>query len=161
MATTKLLLLNPIDGLGKEGDVVTTKAGYARNFLLPKKFAIAFSKSNVKQIESLQKASKLREEKEMEKAKALSNQLRSLSLAVAVKTGEEGKLFGSVTATNIVERIKEEGIELQKSQIRLDHPIKDLGKHAFKVKLQKDFFVDLKIEVVSENPIGKEDAPEA
>ncbi len=153
MATVKVLLLNPVNHLGGEGESVSVKAGYARNFLLPKGWAIPVNRANRKQIESLQKAREIREAKELEHAHEMSKRLKQVSLAIAVKTGEEGKLFGSVTTLDIYNRIKEEGIELDKTQIRLPHPVKTLGKHTFKVKLHKDVMLEMALEVVSENPI--------
>lgn len=153
MATAKVLLLNPVNHLGGEGDAVSVKAGYARNFLLPKGWAIPVNRANRKQIESLQKAREIRELKELEQAQSIAKRLKQVSLAIAVKTGEEGKLFGSVTASDVYNRLKEEGVELDKTQIRLPHPIKTLGKHAFKVKLHKDVVFEMSLEVVSENPI--------
>jgi large subunit ribosomal protein L9 len=153
MATAKILLLSPIVGLGGEGDVVSVKAGYARNYLLPKRRAIPLTRSNRKQIENLKKAREIREMKEREGAQVLAKRLRQLSLAIAVRTGEEGRLFGSVTVADIRDRLKQEGIEVEKDQIRLPHPLKVLGKHEFRVKLHPDVSVDMGIEVVSENPI--------
>ncbi|MDR1665830.1 MAG: 50S ribosomal protein L9 [Puniceicoccales bacterium] len=153
MATAKILLLSPIVGLGGEGDVVLVKAGYARNYLLPKRKAIPLTRSNRKQIENLKKAREIREMKEREGAQMMAKRLRQLSQAIAVKTGEEGRLFGSVTVADIRDRLKQEGIEVAKDQIRLPHPLKVLGKHEFRVKLHEDVGVDMGIEVVSENPI--------
>lgn len=153
MATVKVLLLKPMKHLGGEGDVVNVKAGYARNFLLPNKLVMPFNRANQKQIESLQKARMLREAKELETAQELAKRLSNVSLTIAVKTGEEGKLFGSVTANDIWKRFSEEGVEFDKSCIRLQHPIKTLGHHHFHVRLHKEILLDLSVEVVSENPI--------
>lgn len=154
MANIKVLLLKPVKNLGSEGDIVSVKAGYARNYLLPKRWVMPFVRSNAKQIESLQKARAIREAKELEEAQALAKHLESISLSIAVKTGEEGKLFGSVTHNDLWKRYVEEGIELDKSYIRLQHPIKALGKHPFQVRLHKDVQLELWVEVVSENPIA-------
>jgi large subunit ribosomal protein L9 len=153
MVTTKVLLLRHVEKLGGEGDAVSVKAGYARNFLLPKKLATPMNRSNRKQIESLRRARQIRETKELTDAERMADRLRQLTLTVAVKTGGHGKLFGSVTAADLHERLGTEGFDLERHQIRLFEPIKTLGRHTFKVKLHRDIVCDMTVEVVSENPI--------
>lgn len=153
MANSQVLLLQPIKGLGAEGDTVTVRAGYARNFLLPRKQALPITQANKKHVESLLKAREAREQKEFETARTLGEKIEKTSIAIAVKTGEGGKMFGAVTANDLIERLKEEGIELVKKQLGLAQPIKDLGSHTASIKLHADVAVELKFEVVSENPI--------
>jgi large subunit ribosomal protein L9 len=153
MANNQVLLLQPINGLGAEGDTVTVRAGYARNFLLPRKLALPITQANKKHVESLLKAREAREQKEFEDARTLSERVEKTSIAIAVKTGEGGKMFGAVTANDLLERLKEEGIELSKKQLQLAAPIKELGSHTANVKLHADIETELKFEVVSENPI--------
>ncbi|MDR0755300.1 MAG: 50S ribosomal protein L9 [Puniceicoccales bacterium] len=154
MATIQVLLLKPVKHLGCEGEIVSVKAGYARNYLLPKSLVIPLNRSNQRQVEALQKARTVREAKELESAKTLSERIRAIPLTIAVKTGEEGKLFGSVSSLDLWKRFREEGVELDKSFIRLPHPIKTLGRHVFQMRLHKEIILDLSVEVVSENPIG-------
>ncbi|MEO0510716.1 MAG: 50S ribosomal protein L9 [Verrucomicrobiota bacterium] len=153
MANNQVLLLKPINGLGAEGDTVTVRAGYARNFLLPRKLALPITQANKKHIDSLLKAREAREQKEFEDARTLSEKVSATSIAIAVKTGEGGKMFGAVTANDLIERLKEEGVELVKKQLSLPAPIKELGSHTTMVKIHSDVSVELKFEVVSENPI--------
>ncbi len=153
MATTKVLIVKPLENLGGEGEQITVKAGYARNFLFPKKIAIPVNKANKKQIEALIKAREIREAKELENAQALAKVLADMSIAFAVKTGEGGKLFGSVTAADLLAKIAEGGVELPKKAIHLEAPVKELGKHTAQIKLHHDVKVDFTFEVVSENPI--------
>ena len=153
MANNQVLLLQPIKGLGAEGDTVTVRAGYARNFLLPRKQALPITQANKKHVEALLKARENREQKEFENARALSERIEKTSIAIAVKTGEGGKMFGAVTANDLIERLKEEGIELSKKQLGLPQPIKELGSHTASIKLHADVETELKFEVVSENPI--------
>lgn len=163
MANSQVLLLQPINGLGAEGDTVTVRAGYARNFLLPRKQALPITQANKKHVESLLKAREAREQKEFENARELSDKIEKISIAIAVKTGEGGKMFGAVTANDLIERLKEEGVELVKKQLGLAQPIKDLGSHSATIKLHADVEAELKFEVVSENPIEEavtEDASE-
>ncbi|MGC6423687.1 MAG: 50S ribosomal protein L9 [Lentimonas sp.] len=162
MANNQVLLLQPIKGLGAEGDTVTVRAGYARNFLLPRKLALPITQANKKHVESLLKAREAREQKEFEDARTIGEKIKTINIAIAVKTGEGGKMFGAVTANDLIERLKEEGIELVKKQLGLSAPIKELGSHTAEVKLHADVVSELKFEVVSENPIEEaiEEAPE-
>lgn len=159
MANNQVLLLQPIKGLGAEGDTVTVRAGYARNFLLPRKVALPITQANKKHVEALLKARETREQKEFESARTLGEKIASINIAIAVKTGEGGKMFGAVTANDLIERLKEEGVELVKKQLALPAPIKELGSHTAGVKLHADVDCEIKFEVVSENPI--EEAEEA
>lgn len=156
MANNQVLLLQPISGLGAEGDTVTVRAGYARNFLLPRKLALPITQANKKYVDSLLKAREVREQKEFEEARALSEKIEKASIAIAVKTGERGKMYGAVTANDLIQRLKEEGIEVGRKQLGLPHPIKELGSHTTEVKLHPDLKTELRFEVVSENPIDTE-----
>lgn len=153
MANNQVLLLTPINGLGDEGDTVSVRAGYARNFLLPRKLALPITQANKKHVEALLKAREARQQKEFEEARTLSEKIEAVHIAIAVKTGEAGKMFGAVTANDLIERLKEEGIKLGKKQLSLPAPIKELGSHTVAVKLSSDVSAELKFEVVSENPI--------
>jgi large subunit ribosomal protein L9 len=153
MSNNQVLLLQPIKGLGAEGETVTVRAGYARNFLLPRKLALPITQANKKHVDALLKSREAREQKEFEDARALSEKIEALTIAVAVKTGEGGKMFGAVTANDLIERLKEEGVELTKRQLSLPLPIKELGSHTAAIKLHTDIDTELKFEVVSENPI--------
>lgn len=153
MAHSKVLLVKPMANLGGEGEQVFVKAGYARNYLFPQKIAIPVNKANKKQIEALLKARQLREAKELENAQALAKTLGEMTVAFAVKTGEGGKMFGSVTVADLVAKLSENGIEIPKKAIHLEQPVKELGKHTAEIKLHNDVKVALEFEVVSENPI--------
>ena len=153
MATNQVLLLKPIQGLGVEGDTVTVRAGYARNFLLPRKIALPITHANKKQMESLLKAREAREVQELDSARDLAAKVSNITIAVAVKTGEGGKMYGAVTANDLIIRLKEEGIELVKKQLSLPAPVKKLGPYTVAVKLHSEISAELKFEVVSENPI--------
>lgn len=161
MANTEILLLQPVEGLGGEGEQIRVRLGYARNYLLPRKIGVPVNRANKKQIEALQKARAAREAKELEDAQTLQAKLEGKSVAIAVKTGEGGKMFGSVTAQNILDRLSEEGIALDKKQLSLAHPIKELGKHDIDIKLHAALSVTLSVEVVSENPIEETATAEA
>jgi large subunit ribosomal protein L9 len=157
MATQDILLLQPIEGLGNEGEQIRVKSGYARNFLLPRKLAIPLTDSNRKQIESLQRARDGRLSRELSSAEQLAARLETVSIAIPVKTGPGGKVFGSVTAMDLQKRLGEEGIELNRKQFTLYNPVKTLGRHSTKIRLHPEITAEYEFEVVSENPI-EEDA---
>ena len=153
MANSEILLIKAVDGLGAEGDLVKVRAGYARNFLLPQGKAMPLTQANRKRVEALKKARVSRESKELEGATELSKQIEKAGIAIAVKTGEGGKLFGAVTANDIHDKLAAAGINVEKRRIHLGQPVKTLGKHSVKIKLHTDVTVELTFDVVSENPI--------
>ena len=160
MATADILLVKPIEGLGGEGDEVRVRAGYARNYLLPHKLAVPVTKANRKQIEALQKARAIREQREIEGAQELAGKLNAMHIAIAVKTGEGGRMFGAVTAGDLFEKITEAGIVVEKKRVLLYTPIKELGKHTTTIKLHPEVSVELSFDVVSENIIVESDVEE-
>lgn len=153
MAHTEVLLVQPVDGLGGEGDQVKVRAGYARNFLLPRKIAVPLNASNKKHVDSLKKRRAEREQSELTRAQELAKKLEKTSLAFAVKTGEGGRMFGAITAQDIHDKLVASGVELDKKKIHLFTPVKTLGKHEVKIKLHADVTVEVPFDVVSENPI--------
>jgi large subunit ribosomal protein L9 len=160
MAYNEVLLVKPVDGLGGEGDQVKVRAGYARNYLLPRNIAVPVTSANRKQVEALKKRRGEREATELNGARELASKLEKTSLAFAVKTGEGGKMFGAVTATDIHDKLVAAGINVEKRRIHLHTPVKTLGKHEVKIKLHPDVSVDISFDVVSENPIEVAPAPE-
>ncbi len=162
MANSNILLLKPVDGLGGEGDQVKVRAGYARNYLLPRGIAVPLTSSNRKQVEALKKRRAVRESEELTGAKELAGKLEKTALAFAVKTGEGGRMFGAITATDIHDQLVTKGFTIEKRRIQLHTPVKTLGKHTVKVKLHPEIAVELNFDVVSENPIEPATpAPEA
>ncbi len=164
MSHCEILLLKPVDGLGGEGDQVKVRAGYARNFLLPGGYAVTLTTANRKQVEALKKRRASREAQELAGAQELAKKLEKASLAFVVKTGEGGKMFGAITASDIHDKLAAAGIEIEKKKIHLHTPVKTIGKHDVKIKLHADVTVELFFDVVSENPIVvavEEPAPEA
>ena len=153
MAYSEVLLLQPVDGLGAEGDQVKVRAGYARNFLLPRKVAAPLTTANRKQVESLKKRRAEREIKELSGAQELAKKIEKVSIAFAVKTGEGGKMFGAITANDLHEKLVQGGVVIEKKRIHLHTPVKTLGKHETSIKLHSDVSVTISFDVVSENPI--------
>ena len=153
MAHTEVLLLKPLENLGAEGDQIKVRAGYARNYLFPQKLAVPLTQANRKHIEVLKKRRADREVQELQGAQDLAKKLEKVSLAFAVKTGEGGKMFGAITATDLHKKLEEAGILVDKRKIHLHTPVKTLGKHETKIKLHPEITVDITFDVVSENPI--------
>jgi len=153
MAHSEVLLVKPVEGLGGEGDQVKVRSGYARNFLLPRELAVPVTTANRKQVEALKKRRAEREATELNGAQELAKKLEKASLAFAVTTGEGGKLFGSVTAADLHDKLVAAGFTIDRKRILLHTPVKTLGKHTVKLKLHADVTVELPFDVVSENPI--------
>jgi large subunit ribosomal protein L9 len=153
MATKEVLLVQHMPQLGSEGDVVKVRPGYARNYLIPQKKALPLNLANKKRLDSLLQARALRESDELQKSQEFANKLKDLNIAVAVKTGTGGKLFGSVTINHILEKLSESGFTLDKKHFVSFTPIKELGKQIVTLQLHKDVQAEVEVEVVSENPI--------
>ncbi|MGE4550271.1 MAG: 50S ribosomal protein L9 [Opitutales bacterium] len=153
MATTEVLLIQQVENLGAEGDRVKVKAGYARNWLLPRHLAVPLTQANKKHLESLMKAREKREANELQQAEEVGAKLSAVSVAISVKTGEGGKMFGSVTVPQLLEKLAEQGFHLERRHIVPFSPVKELGKHSATCKLHPEVQIDVAFEVVSENPI--------
>ena len=143
----KIILNQTIDSLGSEGDILSVKDGYARNYLIPKGWAKQATKNNIdathKEIEAKQK----KEAKARENLEALGKQLDKLSLKFELKAGEEGKLFGSLTSLMIADAIVEEGFDIEKKEIEIPEAIKTEGNYFVNVKLDKGFVGRVKVKV--------------
>ena len=149
MATNvKVLLQADVDNLGVGGEVVRVRAGYARNFLLPRGLALPATAGNLSRVEELKKAAASRKKQERETADDLSGKLGALAISVARAVGAEGKMYGSVTAKDIAEACARAGISVDRRRITLTEPIKQLGSFQVSVKLHHDVTATLKVEVV-------------
>jgi large subunit ribosomal protein L9 len=153
MATTEILLVEHINNLGSEGDVVKVRPGYARNYLLPQKKAVPLNHANKKRLDALKVSRAARETDELQKSQEIATKLKETKIAVAVKTGAGGKLFGSVTVNHILEKLNERGFIFDKKHITSFSPIKELGISKISISLHKDVEAEVEVEVVSENPI--------
>lgn len=163
MATSQVILKEKIHNLGAEGDVVKVRAGYARNFLLPKGKAFAATKANMASLEALKKARSLREAKELEEAEKTAVKIRRLKLKLTLATGQGGKAFGSITALDIQKAVAESAaqVSLEKHQVILSKPIKTTGKFEVPVKLHDQVECSLNLTVVAEGETGKEEEESA
>ncbi len=153
MANKQVLLREDIDNLGARGEIVRVKAGYARNYLLPRKLAVEATTSNVKQIEGERAALAKREAKERSTAQLQADQLKSLSLKFERKVGEAGVLYGSVTSMDIAHELKEQGYEIDRRKIALREPIKRFGTYTVPVRLHREVTVDLPVSVLGEGGV--------
>ncbi len=153
MAHTKILLRQDVDDLGARGEIVRVRAGYARNYLLPRKLAVEATSGNVKAIERERAALLKREASERTTAEGQAEQMRSLVLEFKRKAGEQGALYGSVTSMDIAETLKERGYEIDRHRIHLREPIKRLGEFAVPLRLHREVTIDLQIKVASEGEV--------
>jgi large subunit ribosomal protein L9 len=146
----QVILREDIDNLGSIGDLVKVADGYARNFLVPKKKAIEATPDNLNAMNHAKKMVSDRIRKIKKDATAEADQLRGLAVIIKAKTGEEGKLFGSVTSMDIADAVKAKGVEIDKRKIVLDEPIKRLGDYTISVKMHADILADIKVSVIAE-----------
>jgi len=157
MPKTEVILTHNVIGLGAESDQVKVAAGYARNYLFPQGLAIPLTSANKRQIEALQKRRVDREAKELQTMTELSSTLSKLTLVLHVKTGEDGKMFGSITAGTIADELRHQyDAQLDKRKINLPHPIKTLGEHEVPLHLHHDVDTTLKVRVESSTPLSPE-----
>ena len=146
----KIILRSDYESLGKAGDVVTVKDGYARNFLLPKGIAVVATPKNVTRLEEERKQALRIQEKEQQEFVDMAQDLEKISVTAAVAVGDEDKVFGSVTAQNIADLLKEKGFDIDKRKISLDEPIKALGVYNVPIKLHSDVEAQIRLWVVKE-----------
>jgi large subunit ribosomal protein L9 len=149
----KVILTEEIRGLGTRGDVVSVKDGYARNFLLPKQLAREATPGNMKSIEQERKKWALLAQQEKVAAEKSASAVQGVKITVKKRVGENGQLFGSVTANEIADALEAKGIDVDKRRIELAHPIKSLGTHDVDVRLHREVMAHIHVEVV---PIGVE-----
>lgn len=161
MAHTNVLLREDIDDLGARGEIVKVKAGYARNYLLPRKLAVQATASNVKQIEQERAALLKKEATERSTAEAQASQLGALRLNFERRVGEHGLLYGSVTSMDIAEALKERGYEIDRRRITLRDPIKETGEYSVPVRLHRDVTVELPVVVAGAGGAQTANAPAA
>lgn len=154
MAKTEVILIKNVVGLGGETDQVVVAAGYARNYLIPQGLAIPVSSGNRKWLENLKKRRSDREAHELNTMSELGKSLSKVTVTIMVKTGEDGKLFGSVTSGSIVDALKTQlDVSLDKKKIHLEKSIHALGEYEVELKLHPEVHCTLKVVVKSSNPL--------
>jgi large subunit ribosomal protein L9 len=150
MPLTELILTENIPGLGAEADVVKVRRGYARNYLLPRGKAYEVTSGAVRQLDALKQKRAEREARELNEAEELARRIGKARFIFTLETGETGKAFGSVTAQDIMNRVKNElGAEIDRHKILLERPIKDTGEHEVAIKLYHDVTAQLVVQVKS------------
>ena len=149
MATKEVILREKIEGLGAEADVVTVKAGYARNFLVPQGKALEATKDNLQHIEDLKAARAKREAEELSVANELAAKVKSINASFELATGKDDKAFGSVTSIDIHKKLEENGVTVDRTAILLEAPIKATGKFDVEIKLHADVSAKLNVNVAS------------
>jgi large subunit ribosomal protein L9 len=153
MAKTEVILTHNIVGLGGESDQVKVAAGYARNYLFPQGLAIPLTAANKRRLEALKQRRAEREAHELNTMTELAKGLSKLICVVTVKTGDDGKMFGAVTAGMIADQLKTQfEVSLDKRKIHLEHPIRTLGEHEVELRLHADVVTRLKVRVESTTP---------
>ncbi len=162
MARTEIILTHNIAGLGGESDHVKVAAGYARNYLIPQGLAIPLTAANKRRIEALKQRRAEREAHELNSMMELGKGISKLTCVITVKTGEDGKMFGTVTSGMIADQLKNQfDISLEKRKIHLEEPIRALGEHEVELHLHADVKATLKVRVESSTPLPEQPAPEA
>jgi large subunit ribosomal protein L9 len=153
MAKTEVILTHNIVGLGGESDHVKVAAGYARNYLIPQGLAVTVTSANKRRLEVLKQRRAEREAHELNTMTELSKSISKLTCLITVKTGEDGKMFGTVTSGMIADQLKTQfDVTLEKKKIHLEHPIRTLGDHDIELRLHADVTTTLKVRVESTTP---------
>ena len=144
----EVILREHIDNLGRRGDVVKVAAGYARNYLLPRKLALAVTEANKRQIERERKVAEVREDEEKQQAEALAQRITTTDIEIARRVGENNTLYGSVTSADIAHALEAKGFPVDKRKIVLAEPLKAVGEVTVPLKIHRDVTAQLKVKVV-------------
>ena len=141
----EVILLEVVDGLGRRGDKVSVSMGYARNFLLPRKLALEATSAGAALFSEMERVKKVRADRDHAQSEKLATKLNKTSVTILMQAGEDDKLFGSVTASDIAEKLAEEGFQVDKKNVHLDEPLRALGAYNVRVHLFQD--VEAKVRV--------------
>ena len=146
----RVILLRDVENLGKKYEIKEVKSGYARNFLFPKNLAKAATKEVLKWLETQKEIESKKAEEALKKTQDVASTIDGQEIIMAVKIGEEGQLFESITSQKIIEKLKESGFEVKKNQIDLLEPIKELGEFPIKIKFEHNLEAEIKVIVTEE-----------
>ncbi|KPK45457.1 MAG: 50S ribosomal protein L9 [Nitrospira bacterium SM23_35] len=146
----RVILKEDVKKLGSMGQIVTVADGFARNYLVPRGLAVEASSKNMKSLEHAQRVIQEKAKKVKESLQDFADRLSKITLVLQAKSGEEGKLFGSVTSMDIAEKLKSEGIEIDRKKISLEEPIKRLGTHTVSIHLHPEINTQITLQVVEE-----------
>lgn len=150
MAQVKVILRESVPSLGEAGDLVGVKPGFARNYLIPQGKAIVASEARVRELEHHKRVVEEKLARELKALESVRKHLESLDIQIPARVGEEGKLFGSVTAIQIAEILAEKGYEVDRRRIALKEPIKEAGEHRVPVRLHRDLTAQIVVKVTPE-----------
>jgi large subunit ribosomal protein L9 len=146
----KLILTQVVDGLGNPGDIVTVRDGFGRNYLIPRRLGVAWTKGGQKQVDQIKRARSARSVRDLDHAKEIAGALNSLKVVVKAQVGETNRLFGSITTSDIVKAVQEAGgPKLDRRTLTLKHPIKLAGKHRIPVKLHQSVSTAITIDIIN------------
>ena len=146
----EVILREHVDHLGNRGEIVKVAAGYARNYLLPRKLALPATEGNKRHVERERKIVEARESDERGQAQAIAARLESADIAITRRVGDTEQLYGSVTSSDIADFLKSKGFEIDRRKLILPEPIKTLGEHSVPLRLHRDVTVTLKVRVAKE-----------
>ena len=146
----EVILRDDIKTLGRAGEVVRVKPGYARNYLLPQGLAYEATEGNKKRIAAETRVRTVKNQAERTEAERLASTLGGVSLTLSGKAGEEGKLFGSITSQDVADALARQGHTIDRRRIEMEHPIKAIGEHAVKVRLHPEVHAELRVSVIAE-----------
>ncbi|HOA28442.1 MAG TPA: 50S ribosomal protein L9 [Candidatus Cloacimonadota bacterium] len=146
----KVILTEHIENLGNKGDVVNVKRGYARNYLIPREYALYGTPANMKRLGAIQDELKAAEEKKLAELKNLAEKIASIKLTFVRKVDEQGSMFGSVSENDIVVALKEQGVEIGRAAVQMEHHIKELGDHTVQLRLHKEIPASISFTVAAE-----------
>lgn len=144
----EIILLKDKEKLGEAGDTVEVADGYARNYLIPQGFALKATDSNIKKFKEIERQRNIQEQRKKEQSKELAEQIKSLSITIPVKVGEQEQVYGSVTKQDIAEQIQDKGYDIHESNIKLDDSIKSLGIYEVPVSLEGGINTEVKVWVI-------------
>jgi large subunit ribosomal protein L9 len=144
----EVILKEHVDHLGRRGEIVKVANGYARNFLLPRRLALAVTDENKRQIERERARAEARDAQELDEARALQTRVEALEIAVARRVGENETLYGSVTSSDLAEALAARDLPIDRRRIQLPDPLKTLGDHRVPVRLHRDITAELKVRIV-------------
>ena len=146
----QVILSEDVPNLGRTGDVVKVRAGFARNYLLPRQLAVEANKKNLREFEHNKSITMLKRERQKNQALTLKQKVEALALIIKARAGEEGKLFGSVTNIDIERALREQGFDIERRKIHLPEPLKQLGDFSIAIRLEAEVEASLKIQVTAE-----------
>ena len=146
----KLILTEDVRSLGTIGSQVNVKNGYARNFLIPRGLAVPANEGNKKQLEHQKKVLAAKKEKVLKEVKALASKIEKITIEVAKQAGEEDRIFGAVTANELVEKLHEQGLKVSKKDVKLPEEVKTLGSYTSEIRLHTEVTATLKFKVIAQ-----------